>query len=293
MLGAKSIQRILLLCILFLGVKPGLATVWLQPLYYADQEQLVGDLQAYSSTSGALLFGADKIINDKTMLGIGASYFNVVQSYCNYPNLHIDIQNYQAFLYGAFYFSRDMELDWLINAGVNNYKQTYILNPSSNATASYDGQQFVARITGLKIYQKRSIKFIPQLNASILQLHTNPYYETGVLPQVNANSSGVFMLGAGFTASADYSRGRIKAKPEIRCLVFYDLLASDVNGLTAILIGGPALQTSAMPDRPSGQFGASITFMIQPDLNISFNYDLLVKNVYFNNVLSLKFNYLM
>lgn len=293
MLASKSKHRALFLLFFSLALKPCFGEVWLQPLYYSDQEQLVGDLQAYSSNSGAILFGGDKLINSKTLLGIGASYFNVVQSYCNYPNLHIDVQNYQGFLYGAFYFARNMELDWLLSAGVNNYKQHYVLNNTANSTASYDGQQFVARVVGLKTYQKNSIKFIPQLSASILQLHTNPYYETGVLPQVNANSLGVFMLGAGFTASADYSRGRIKAKPEIRCLVFYDVMASDVNGLTAILIGGPALQTSAQPDRPSGQFGASITFMIYPDLNCSFNYDLLVKNVYFNNVLSLKFNYLM
>ena len=116
----------MLLSVLCIFTFPARSDMWIQPLYYADQEQLEGTLQAYSSNSGALLLGGDKQNSDNSKIGLGGSYFNVEQKYCNYPNMHVDVQNYQGFVYGALYFDRKIELDWRVSAGVNNYKHLTI-----------------------------------------------------------------------------------------------------------------------------------------------------------------------
>jgi len=265
--------------------------MWVQPLYYSDQQQLIGNMQAYSSNTGAIIFGLDRKFKNGAVLGFGGSYFNVTQKYCNFPDMHIDLQNFIGFIYGSFDVKDIMQIDWLASAGVNYYTENYILNNIANASASYIGQQYLGRVGFSKTYQKNSVQFIPQFNANVLTLHQNGYTENASGIPRTANTSSVFTLGGGFKMISVYTRGNINTIPEIRAFIYYDLIAADVNAITAMIIGGPALRTSTTPGRSAGQFGGGVTFVVNKNFDCKFNYDLFLKNVYFNNVLSLKVIY--
>jgi hypothetical protein len=189
------------------------------------------------------------------------------------------------------YLQKQAQVDWLASAGINNYKQRTLYNNVVNTSATHFGQQYMVRMIYSKAYARNDVKFIPQLNANTVYLYNNAYFANGTTAVTEAIGPGVVTLGAGFKLMSVYKRENLKVIPELRCIVFCDVLSAGVNALPAYVIGGPALRTSTTPPRAAGQFGVSITTDVYRKLNCLLSYDLLVRSYYFNNVVSLKLRY--
>lgn len=290
-----NLQRIgLALLLLSYSMHAQAYTTWFNPVFYSDQQYTNGDLYGYLTNAVGISAGIDKALDTKTIVGVGLSYFNAKQKDINSTSSQVVINNYQASLYGNYDLYKAIYLDWVCNAGVNNYKNTNYFTNTAYTKGNNMGQQFSARALIHKLYTKNSIQFTPQINANMLYLHQNAYTAQGVNmsnQKVQGNNDGIFMLGVGFKMASTYTRSRWQIRPEIRCILYYDVLAANINALTALLVGGPAISTSTVPGRGSGQFGASLIGYAYRNVKCAFNYDLLLKSAYFNNVIGLHVHY--
>ncbi len=269
---------------------------WLRPLYYSDQQYAISNLYGYITNAGGILLGLDTYLDSGAMIGVGLSYVSALQKDINSTTSQVRINHYQGSVFGTYNLYQQSFLDWDLNCGFNNNKNSTYISNTASTTGGYAAQQYSAKAIMHKLYVKKSIHFIPQINANFIYLHQNAYIAHGIGTSnrdIVAKNDGTFMLGAGFKMYSTYTRSRWKIRPELRCLLFYDVFSSSMNALTALVIGGPVISTSTVPGRGSGQFGVSLCGEANKHLRCSLNYDLLLKASYFNNVLSFNIKYLI
>lgn len=249
--------------------------MFVKPIFYSDQQYNHDDIYGYLSNAGGIVVGVDS-----QTIGGGIGYWHIKQKDINNTVWLIDINNYEAFLYGMQSIHGSTYFKWNLSAGFNDY--------NSNKSVNYSGQQFIAKGIIGKLYYTNSLTFDSEINASTVYLHTSAPQSW----QYSSNNAGITTIGGGLKISARESRGKYNILPEIRMLAFYDVFNADINAITAVLIGGPVISTSGQPARTSGQIGASLSSRYYRNSNISLNYDLLLKSNYFNNVVSLNWRYL-
>lgn len=220
----------------------------------------------YTTQTSGFLFGAHKNITTAN-LGFGLGFADAMQKA---PQVHTAIQHYTAFLYGDINYNMRTQLAWLVSVGQNNYKQ---------ASSTYSGQQYLLRAMINKTYLKKELQLIPQINANYVFAH---------FPD---NNTDVLSLGFGVRLESVYRYQKIRVIPQVVCMGYYDIVRGNVNSITALLVGGPVSRTSVAATPVSGQFGASLAANAGRQVKLTLAYDLLLKDQYFNNIVSFAFKY--
>jgi outer membrane autotransporter protein len=275
--------------------------VWLQPYFNGGKQSNYGNASGYRAYTYGFLFGVDKDINDKWMLGLAAGYAYTLQKSLILSETRAHINNYQLMLYGTRRYEKSVNLDWSISGGENFYRGARVAQVESDymlASAKYIGQQYSAQAALSKRYNKCEFDLIPQVNGNLTYAKIPEYVEVGAGSYDNfitANSSTVFTAGAGIQIEWPQTHSRSNKKvsmiPELHALVYYDVNMGMFNSLSGFISGAPALSNAQSTARVTWQFGSSFDFKLINQVSIKAEYDIQLKEKYYNNIILLKFKY--
>jgi len=269
--------------------------VWLQPFFEAGKQKNLGDLLGYKASTTGFVLGGDKELSKNSILGIATSYArSKVKSLTNTVT-HTDIDTYLGILYGSYNFGNDISIDWLASAGTNDYSDYRLVTTNVIAQSKHVSQQYSAQAIASKRLLYKNINVTPQASANLIYLRQHAYAETGadtLSLNVSSNNPTIFRLGIGARASMPQKINNYTYLPELSAMLYYDVKNGRQNMNSSFLTGGPTLNISPAAGRITAAIGAGVTFTIANDLELQANYNLQLKNKYYNNTAYLNLRYL-
>jgi uncharacterized protein with beta-barrel porin domain len=263
--------------------------IWLQPFYNAGKQQTNNTMVGYNEDTAGFLIGADRQLSRKTLLGIAASYAKTKQKSLSSSLNQTKVDNYLGMLYGALQLQQQLQFNWQLAVGRNNYAgvKTISLSPVNvSSTAKYWGYQYSAQGVLSKRFAVNQLYLSPIVSGNYVYLHQRSYSDQGagtLAMSVAKNNSSVVTLGAGLKIDAPNSWSKSSIDPEVHALAYYDLKSAKQNVSSTFVSGGPSLTTTAIPGRVTGQLGAALVVNLSDRLSCKAGYDLLLKNKYYNN----------
>lgn len=271
--------------------------VWLEPYFSGSKQRRIGNAPGYRASTVGSLFGAENEISATFKLGAGAGYAFTKQKSLLTSQTHADINNYIAMLYGTNKYEHNIALDWTISGGQNYYNAYRLVqqSPTIIASSNYVGSQYSIHGALNKRYNFGTFDVIPQVNANLVYARLPEYTETnaGALNNtVPEDISTLVTLGTGVKAEWPSLKNQHNVVSEIHALVYYDVNTQMFNLSPSFETGAPALSTTATTYRLTGKIGASFKVFASKHVSIKTEYDLQLKNSYYNNILFLIFKYI-
>lgn len=272
--------------------------IWLQPYISYAKQRPIGSASGYKANTTGFLIGYEKDMTLTTKLGLAAGYAYSVQTSLALSQNHVDINNYIGMLYGINKLPYNFRFDWALSGGHNYYDGSRVVQSTSNnliATSHYVGAQYVLHATLNKRVNFRPLDLIPQINGNLMHAKTPQYTEKGAGALGNTvpeNDSKQYTIGAGIQAEWPSLKDQRTVVTEVHALAYYISNLQHFNLLSSSVIGAPALSTSTTTYRTTTRIGASVKIYTGEHISIKSEYDLLLKNQYYNNIFFIIFKYL-
>lgn len=267
--------------------------VWLKPFgSWADQDDRNAAAGFKADTWGVVL-GADATSSATTRLGVAFAYAKSnVNSKSNVAPQGSDIDLYQLIGYGSHSLGADTELNFQIDAGINQNKgKRYITFASSVADSDYDSYSAHAGV-GIGRTYKLSDKtgITPSLRADYTWLKEDSHKETGAgVLNLDVDSQTTEQL----IVAVD---GRLTHELDSRTSltanlgVGYDFI-NDRAQLTSTFAGAPGQSFATYGIEPSpwiGRAGLGVVHTLQSGMELTAAYDIEARKDFTNQTASIK-----
>lgn len=262
---------------------------WLRPYYEGGKQRNHGDLLGYRSNISGFILGVDNNFTDRLTFGMGAAAGQSIIKSINFYSTATYIDTYQGMVYGSYKAENSLLYNLILTGAHNAYNAHTGTNTPTNTTAyaDYAGQQYTAEliISSEQCYKK--FYYTPRFILDYVYLHQQAYTETGpgaATQNINDNFANVLTLGLGINLDKKFCIKKSSAKLEIAATALYDVVADKLNTTTTFATAGPAIVTTARPDRFTGIVGAGFDINLPGRFACKFSYDLQLKDKYYNNV---------
>lgn len=272
--------------------------VWLQPYFSAAKQRPIGTGRGYKATTTGFLLGYQKDVTNSTKLGLAAGYAHSVQKSLVLSQNHININNYIGMFYGINKLPYSLRLDWALSGGHNYYDGSRLIQTTPNyiiATSHYIGKQYVLRATLTKRFSYQALDLIPQINANYMYARVPQYTETSAGSLSNTvpeTDSAQYTVGAGIQVEWPTLKDQRTLVSELHAIGYYVSNLQHFNLLSSSVIGGPALTTSTTTYRTTSRLGASVKLYTNKHISFKGEYDLQLKDSYYNNIFFIIARYL-
>lgn len=252
--------------------------VWGQVFGTMTEQKERNDIPGYEATSYGFTFGVDTGRSfDDGVFGATLSYADTDVDSDNLNNTERAIDTLQLNLYGEYYLHRRAFIDGLVGVGLNTIDQVRynVGGTTDSATATYDSQQYVARIGAGLDMGSDGWSIRPKVFARYSGVDMESFTETGTLAQsFNADTYSALDLGLDLEVSYahEYRYGSV-LKPRLLAGVQYDVIGDPLEAKVSFVNGGPIFDTQGPePAQTSYKAGIGFTYFTLSGFDFSADY---------------------
>lgn len=153
---------------------------WGQVFGAASTRDGENSYSGYNADTAGFAIGGDIEIDKKSVIGVAVSYAKSNITSDN-KSRKSDVDTYQANLYGGRFYDNNSFWDAILGIAWNEYVSRRSISAVNNtATASYNGQDYIARLRGGIVYDRiRNSNFdiIPEISATFVHREIGSYTE--------------------------------------------------------------------------------------------------------------------
>ena len=247
---------------------------WLKPFGSWGNLEKQNGVVGYDSRTYGIIGGADKVINDKTDLGIGVSYFN---SDLNGTSDEVNVDSYLAMLYGSYSLNERTDINAQIDVGYNNSDSKRNINfggLNRIAEGDYNGWDFHAGTGVGRLLKHNNTIIVPQLRLDYFVVSNQSYNESGAgVLNLNVDSQSQDQLIPALEVKANRKLNP-KLSLSANAGLGYDLL-NDNNSVSASFAGGGGtfITRGLEPSPWVARSGAGITWKQSDKIDLTMRYD--------------------
>lgn len=245
-----------------------------------------------------LAIGIDEALSPRSSIGAVFAFGNSNMSSKNSaaPG-SININSYQAGIYGDTYLSPSLQMNYQLDGGINANKEYRNLSSFNNllgVSTNKSGANANASYTSLSAHVGTSIRkfvyfdekytFIPSMRLDYTTVRSQGYTENGAgALNLSVASQNYNMLPTSADLRIDRATGE-RAKLSINAGAGYNLLNNQVQSTAAYQGGGPVFAVNGLQTLPwvySG--GVGVSGAIAKDVEVNLRYDVQFTNSGYNN----------
>lgn len=251
--------------------------MWLKPFYSRADQDNKGGVTGYDATSYGGVIGYDSAVSESLRLGAAVSYGNV-EIDSNAGNQNVDVDSYEAMLYGSYVLDATTELNFIAGAGFfNSESRRHISFGGLNRTASAEYDSWSARVgagVGRVIEISPGLQVIPALRLDYSYLENDSYTETGAgTLNLRVDEQTAEQLIPEISAKVKYNvNDNLSLTGEAG--VGYDVLTERSSVTSAFVGGGGAFTTSGIKASPWHiKSGVALEYKINDAVDLGIHYD--------------------
>lgn len=237
---------------------------WLKPFGTWSNQNTDKGVTGFKADTYGLIVGADTIMSDDLRLGLAVSYANTDVKSTDHRN-KLDVNSYQATLYGSYTLTDVTELSFQLNGGFNKNDSKRTINfggLNREAKGSYDSYSFqIGTGIGHVVTLGEGLTIAPAARIDYSYISNDSYTETGAGAlnlHVKSQSSKQLVPMVSAKLTKDVSDG---FSVTVNAGVGYDLI-NDRNSATSNYVGGGAsFVTEGLKSSPwLARTGAGLTY---------------------------------
>lgn len=250
---------------------------WAKPFgTWSNQKQDDG-VVGYDADTYGIIAGYDNSVSDDMRLGVALSYARTDVESDDSRN-KMDIDSYQASLYGSYAMGPKTEANFQLGGGYNNADSKRTINFGGiDRVADGDISGYAVQAgagVGHSIDIGRGATFTPSARVDYALIHNQSYTETGaggLNLNVKSQTTDQLIPSVSGKLGYEYAKG---LSLDLNAGVGYDVL-NERNSVTASYVGGgSAFLTEGMEPSPwVVRSGAGLTYNATEDLDITIRYD--------------------
>ena len=253
--------------------------VWAQPFASRVNRGIYKGVSGFDAGSYGLLFGADLSVSDKTRLGASFGYSDTDINLHSSGNDSVDIESYQASLYGTYSPDSPFFIDAMLGLGFSEFETREVVSfLGAQTEADFDGMHYNARLgAGYDFATDNGFVITPNAFLQYTRLEQDGYTTTGngVNRQTDETSidSLVTSLGVKVAYSHKLENGD-HLVPYMRGSYLYEAGDEDQAVTSRFVNGGSSFTTtSPMIDRHALHVGGGVDFHTTSDVKVGANVD--------------------
>jgi outer membrane autotransporter protein len=250
---------------------------------WANQSNL-NNVAGYKVDSGGVAFGVDRQLSTRANIGFSLAYANSnVNSNSSVAPSSLQINSYQAGLYGDYALQPDLQLAYQLDGAINTNSSSRSLSAfagTSGVGANAFGQynSYVGHV-GVGVKRLFSInpttRITPELRVDYTVVETEGYTETrGGLLNLAMSSQTYQTLYTGANVRVDHTL-KNGLNLSVNVGAAYNALNNQVQATSAYVGGGPSFVTNGLEVSPwLYNAGAGIGGMISKDVELNVRYNI-------------------
>lgn len=272
-------------------------SVWGQFFTNRQDQENQADAKGYKSQNNGFILGLDRKIIDNVTAGVGVGYSKSDVDYNINSSTNSQIDNYHLSLYGVYDLNKWFA-DAMVGYGLHKYdsvRKLLVNSVANNAKASWDGQQYSAKIGGGYRYDINSkLQIIPLTSLSFSHLAQDAYNEHGSGANLHIKNSDNNKLEAAIGSVLNYKFIADSFDVVTKLIAQYKYDFINDNGETSysfIGTNGTFLQKNAKIARNRFDFGLGADLLSRNNVSVSLDYNLGLKQNYQSHTGMIKFKY--
>lgn len=263
---------------------------WFQILNNNANQDVRSGVEGYDADSNGFAIGADRKLNENTILGVAYSY--VKTDVTSDGGNKTDVENHNLTAYSSWtegnYF---VDGDLSYGKGQNESKR-YIAG--TTAKGDYDSDMIGLGLTaGYGFLFNSGIVVEPRVTARYSNLSIDGFTEKGSSAALKSGDQRLEVgeIGAGVRVAGAFDLARGTLEPEVKLMAYHDVIGDKSSTTSAFVLGGNTfVSNGASPARDSYQVGVGANYKLGA-VNVGAGYDRLMKTGFDADTFTAKVRY--
>ena len=263
---------------------------WFQILNSNASQNMRSGIDGYDADSNGFAIGADKKLNDSTLLGVAYSY--VKTDVDSDTGNKTEVENHNLTAYGSW-----TEGNYFVDGGLSygkgkNESKRYVVR--TTAKGDYDSDMIGLNVmAGYGFHFDNGILVEPRLAARYSNLSIDGFTEKDSSAALKTGDQRLEVgdIGAGARVAGSFDLGRGTLEPEVKLMGYHDVIGDKSSTTSAFVLGGNAFVTNgASPARDSYEAGIGANYKLGA-VTVGASYDRLMKTGFDADVFTAKVRY--